>query len=78
MPEANNITLPPDFSVLHRAIYKIMLIVRDVFQLKYLQDLKWPAVEAEPIADRERHMRQGASLFIIWCINIIWACRKRY
>ncbi|MBC7871711.1 MAG: PD-(D/E)XK nuclease family protein [Chitinophagaceae bacterium] len=31
------------------------------FELRYLQKLKWPAVETEPIADREYHMRQGAA-----------------
>jgi predicted RecB family nuclease len=31
------------------------------FELRYIQRLKWPAVEAEPVAERERHMRQGAA-----------------
>ncbi len=31
------------------------------FELRYLQKLKWPAVETEPIAEREYHMRQGAA-----------------
>jgi RecB family exonuclease len=31
------------------------------FELRYIRRLKWPAVEAEPVAERERHMRQGAA-----------------
>lgn len=30
------------------------------FELAYLQGLKWPAVQAEPVLEREAHMRQGA------------------
>ena len=30
------------------------------FELRYMKQLKWPAIEAEPVADRERHMRGGA------------------
>ncbi len=29
------------------------------FELRYIQGLRWPAAEAEPIAEHERHMRQG-------------------
>lgn len=31
------------------------------FELRHLQRLKWPAVETEPIADRERQMKLGAA-----------------
>ncbi|MDX1993410.1 MAG: PD-(D/E)XK nuclease family protein [bacterium] len=31
------------------------------FEARYLERLKWPAVETEPIAERERHMREGAA-----------------
>jgi CRISPR/Cas system-associated exonuclease Cas4 (RecB family) len=30
------------------------------FELRYIEQLKWPAIEAEPVAERERHMRRGA------------------
>jgi hypothetical protein len=30
------------------------------FQLRYLERLSWPAVEAEPALENERHLRQGA------------------
>lgn len=30
------------------------------FELKYIQELKWPAVESEPVLERERHMQRGA------------------
>jgi CRISPR/Cas system-associated exonuclease Cas4 (RecB family) len=29
------------------------------FQLRYLQNLQWPAVEVEPLLERERHMQLG-------------------
>src|SRR5262245_21651070 len=29
------------------------------FQLRYLQKMRWPAVEAEPALEHERHMKQG-------------------
>ena len=60
MSEASNTTLPPDFQFTQSNLQDYVDCARR-FQLKYLQDLEWPAVEAEPIADRERHMRQGAS-----------------
>lgn len=31
------------------------------FELRHLQRLRWPAVETEPIAERERQMKQGAA-----------------
>ena len=30
------------------------------FELRHIQRMKWPAVEAEPIAERELHMQRGA------------------
>ncbi len=30
------------------------------YQLRHLDHLKWPAVETEPLLERERHMQQGA------------------
>lgn len=29
------------------------------FQLRYIDQLRWPAAEAEPIAERERHLKLG-------------------
>jgi predicted RecB family nuclease len=31
------------------------------FELRYLRQLKWPAVETEPMLERERHLQQGAT-----------------
>jgi predicted RecB family nuclease len=31
------------------------------FELRYVKRLQWPAVEAEPIDERERHLQQGAA-----------------
>ncbi|MEQ8676812.1 MAG: PD-(D/E)XK nuclease family protein [Aggregatilineales bacterium] len=31
------------------------------FELRYVQQLQYPAVEAEPIIDHEKHMQQGAT-----------------
>ncbi len=31
------------------------------FQLRYIQRLAWPAVEAEPALENERHLQQGAA-----------------
>ncbi len=31
------------------------------FQLKYIEQLAWPAVEAEPVSDNEIYLRQGAA-----------------
>lgn len=31
------------------------------FELRYIQELKYPAVEAEPIIEHEKHMQQGAT-----------------
>ncbi|GAB4517458.1 MAG: hypothetical protein OHK0046_24060 [Anaerolineae bacterium] len=30
------------------------------FELRYIQGLKWPAVESEPVVEREQHMQRGA------------------
>lgn len=29
------------------------------FELSYLEELKWPAVESEPLLESERHMADG-------------------
>ena len=31
------------------------------FELRYIQRQAWPAVEVEPILEKEEHMRQGAA-----------------
>jgi hypothetical protein len=35
------------------------------FQLRYLDRIAWPAVEAEPAMENERHLRQGAAFHLM-------------
>lgn len=53
-------TLPADFHFTQSSLQDYMECPRR-FELRYLQHLKWPAVETEPVAERERHLRQGAA-----------------
>lgn len=51
--------LPADFQFSQSGLQDYADCARR-FQLRYLRRLKWPAVEAEPVLEHERRMRQGA------------------
>ncbi|MCX7707284.1 MAG: PD-(D/E)XK nuclease family protein [Anaerolineae bacterium] len=50
--------LPPDF-VFTQANLQDYVECRRRFQLRYLWELAWPAIEAEPADDYEAHVRDG-------------------
>lgn len=52
-------TLPDDFQFSQSSLQDYADCPRR-FELRYLDQLQWPAIEAEPIQERERHMRRGA------------------
>jgi RecB family exonuclease len=54
------VSLPANFQFTQSNLQDYVECARR-FELRYLQKRKWPAVETEPIADREYHMRQGAA-----------------
>ena len=51
--------LPPDFHFSQGSLQDFVDCQRR-FQLRYLDRIAWPAVEAEPILQNERHLQQGA------------------
>jgi CRISPR/Cas system-associated exonuclease Cas4 (RecB family) len=51
--------LPPDFQFSQRSLQDYV-DCRRRFQLRYLDQLSWPAVEAEPLIEHEHRMRSGA------------------
>jgi len=51
--------LPPDFQFSQGSLQDYV-DCRRRFQLRYLEQLSWPAVEAEPVIEHEQHMRSGA------------------
>lgn len=53
-------TLPPDFQFSQGSLQDYVDCPRR-FQLRYLLRLAWPAVEAEPALENERHLQQGAA-----------------
>jgi CRISPR/Cas system-associated exonuclease Cas4 (RecB family) len=53
------ILLPPDFQFSQRSLQDYV-DCRRRFQLRYLDQLSWPAVEAEPLIEHEHHLRSGA------------------
>jgi len=52
--------LPADFSFSQGSLQDYVDCPRR-FQLRYIQRLAWPAVEAEPALENERHLQQGAA-----------------
>lgn len=50
--------LPPDFHFSQGSLQDFVDCPRR-FQLRYLDGIAWPAVQAEPILENERHMQQG-------------------
>ena len=50
--------LPPDFHFSQGSLQDFVDCQRR-FQLRYLDRIAWPAVQAEPILENERHMQQG-------------------
>jgi CRISPR/Cas system-associated exonuclease Cas4 (RecB family) len=52
--------LPPDFDFSQASLQDYVDCPRR-FQLRYLLRLAWPALEAEPALENERHMQQGAA-----------------
>ena len=52
-------SLPPDFHFSQGSLQDFVDCQRR-FQLRYLDHIAWPAVEAEPILENERHLQQGA------------------
>jgi predicted RecB family nuclease len=50
--------LPPDFQF-NQASLQDYVECRRRFQLRYLLQLQWPALEAEPAEEHEQHMRDG-------------------
>ena len=53
-------TLPTDFQFSQGSLQDYVDCPRR-FQLRYIQRLAWPAVEAEPALENERHLQQGAA-----------------
>jgi hypothetical protein len=53
-------TLPTDFQFSQGSLQDYVDCPRR-FQLRYIQRLAWPAVEAEPALESERHLQQGAA-----------------
>lgn len=53
-------TLPADFQFSQGSLQDYADCPRR-FQLRYLHRLAWPAVEAEPALENERHLQQGAA-----------------
>jgi hypothetical protein len=52
--------LPADFQFSQGSLQDYVDCPRR-FQLRYIQRLAWPAVEAEPALENERHLQQGAA-----------------
>lgn len=52
-------TLPQNFQFSQSSLQDYVDCARR-FELRYIEHRKWPAVEAEPIIEHERHMQQGA------------------
>jgi hypothetical protein len=57
MPEFKK-TLPKDFSFSQSSLQDYVDCPRR-FQLRYLEQMQWPAVESEPILEAERRQREG-------------------
>lgn len=53
-------TLPTDFQFSQASLQDYVDCPRR-FQLRWIQRLAWPAVEAEPALENERHLQQGAA-----------------
>ena len=53
-------TLPPDFQFSQGSLQDCVDCPRR-FQLRYLLRVAWPAIEAEPALENERHLQQGAA-----------------
>jgi hypothetical protein len=51
-------SLPPDFNFSQGSLQDFTDCPRR-FQLRYLDRIAWPAVQAEPILENERHLQQG-------------------
>jgi CRISPR/Cas system-associated exonuclease Cas4 (RecB family) len=51
-------SLPPDFHFSQGSLQDFVDCPRR-FQLRYLERIAWPAVQAEPILENERHLQQG-------------------
>ena len=58
--ENEDMTLPTDFQFSQASLQDYVDCPRR-FQLRYIQRLAWPAVEAEPALENERHLQQGAA-----------------
>jgi hypothetical protein len=58
--EIDGMTLPTDFQFSQGSLQDYVDCPRR-FQLRYIQRLAWPAVEAEPPLENERHLQQGAA-----------------
>ena len=51
--------IPPDFHFSQANLRDYLACPRR-FKLRYLDRLAWPAIEAEPFIERERHLKRGA------------------
>jgi len=51
--------IPPDFRFSQASLRDYLACPRR-FQLRYLERLAWPAIEAEPYLSREQHLKRGA------------------
>jgi hypothetical protein len=51
--------LPVDFHFSQASLRDFLACSRR-FQLRYIQQMAWPAVEAEPYLEREQHLKRGA------------------
>lgn len=58
-PSEKRESLPDNFVFSQSSLQDYVECARR-FELRYIERLKWPAIEAEPVAERERHMRRGA------------------
>lgn len=57
-------SLPMDFHFSQGSLQDFVDCQRR-FQLRYLDRIAWPAVEAEPILENERHLQQGAAFHLM-------------
>ena len=51
--------LPIDFKFSQGSLRDFLACPRR-FQLRYIEQMAWPAIEAEPYIEREQHLKRGA------------------